>query len=701
MKFLAIARDQRALSAAAYTASDPVDPTPMLQTAKIGYSFESMTRRLRILLGVLARRRSLPAPSPCPRSPSRRRPPPGSAPRRPRTSRRRRSSSRRSSTSSARRTSIRPAPTARRSPSSSRRAALDPKGEGPRLQPRHRPREARQVRRGDHLLPPVHGDGGRHRGRAREGREHHQAHRGRQARGARRPARGQPAPPSRRRRAPRRPRNGRIDAATVTAGSIAIVGLGVGATFGILALSSKPSGFVTGRDGTYDTLQSKTERRAHASGRRGHRLRRRHRRGARHGVPLLRALQGGAAARHSHAAAHQLRSFAHAFVCSDPRRRRRAPRRDVSMMAHRIAHRGVIGLLASAAALAVAGVGCSLIVSGDVPDFQCSGTSPSACPSGMTCNASGHCESGEAGVEPVEAGDEEVVADGDVPEAGNDADATSGPLDLGQKCRVDADCKSRLCGSSTVLTTVHHVDHRADLHDAVLHVERVQRRASCASTAAPAAATACRRRSRSARLRRPAARSAACRARATATVAPVLCTGHAEDVPRHVLRREQLRRHVDVSRDERAAARTRPRHLALRAARARGARSLPGDSACSQHRLPRATTASASADRRDSAGPSCSNTAALPAITGFDDRATASTVRAAATTSSSASPARRPRTRRPASHAPTTARASPTTATPSSRNARTSARATSTASPTRPAVPRRPNTPFLRCVPKP
>jgi hypothetical protein len=53
-------------------------------------------------------------------------------------------------------------------------------------------------------------------------------------------------------------RNGRIDVATITAGSIAVVGLGVGATFGILALSTKPSGFVTGRDGTYGTLQSKT-----------------------------------------------------------------------------------------------------------------------------------------------------------------------------------------------------------------------------------------------------------------------------------------------------------------------------------------------------------------------------------------------------------------------------------------------------------
>jgi tetratricopeptide (TPR) repeat protein len=52
--------------------------------------------------------------------------------------------------------------------------------------------------------------------------------------------------------------NGRIDAATVTAASVAVVGLGVGATFGILALSNKPTGFVTGRDGTYDTLQTKT-----------------------------------------------------------------------------------------------------------------------------------------------------------------------------------------------------------------------------------------------------------------------------------------------------------------------------------------------------------------------------------------------------------------------------------------------------------
>ncbi|MBX3185616.1 MAG: tetratricopeptide repeat protein [Labilithrix sp.] len=57
------------------------------------------------------------------------------------------------------------------------------------------------------------------------------------------------------------PPRGRVDAATITAGSIAVVGLGVGAIFGILAVSSKPSSdFVTGRDGTFGDLQSKSDR---------------------------------------------------------------------------------------------------------------------------------------------------------------------------------------------------------------------------------------------------------------------------------------------------------------------------------------------------------------------------------------------------------------------------------------------------------
>jgi hypothetical protein len=39
------------------------------------------------------------------------------------------------------------------------------------------------------------------------------------------------------------------------------VGLGVGTTFGILALSSKPGAneFTTGRDGSFDTLQAKSD----------------------------------------------------------------------------------------------------------------------------------------------------------------------------------------------------------------------------------------------------------------------------------------------------------------------------------------------------------------------------------------------------------------------------------------------------------
>lgn len=54
-----------------------------------------------------------------------------------------------------------------------------------------------------------------------------------------------------------KPAHGRIDAATIAAGSVAIVGLGVGATFGIIALTSKPNDFVTGRDGTYAQFEQK------------------------------------------------------------------------------------------------------------------------------------------------------------------------------------------------------------------------------------------------------------------------------------------------------------------------------------------------------------------------------------------------------------------------------------------------------------
>lgn len=57
---------------------------------------------------------------------------------------------------------------------------------------------------------------------------------------------------------PDREEHGRIDVATIAAGSVAVVGLGAGATFGVLALTSQPKNFVTGRDGTYDDLVKKT-----------------------------------------------------------------------------------------------------------------------------------------------------------------------------------------------------------------------------------------------------------------------------------------------------------------------------------------------------------------------------------------------------------------------------------------------------------
>ena len=56
------------------------------------------------------------------------------------------------------------------------------------------------------------------------------------------------------------PPRGRVDALTITAGSIAILGLGLGTGLGIYALSTRPGdGFVTGRDGSYATLQQKTD----------------------------------------------------------------------------------------------------------------------------------------------------------------------------------------------------------------------------------------------------------------------------------------------------------------------------------------------------------------------------------------------------------------------------------------------------------
>ena len=52
---------------------------------------------------------------------------------------------------------------------------------------------------------------------------------------------------------------GRMDGATIGVGAIAAVGLAAGTTFGVLALTKRPTGFTTGQDGSYADLQSKTD----------------------------------------------------------------------------------------------------------------------------------------------------------------------------------------------------------------------------------------------------------------------------------------------------------------------------------------------------------------------------------------------------------------------------------------------------------
>jgi hypothetical protein len=65
-----------------------------------------------------------------------------------------------------------------------------------------------------------------------------------------------PPPPPDEKKEP--PPKGRIDAATITAASVAVVGLGAGTVFGIKALAERPSkNFVTGKDGTYGDFQQK------------------------------------------------------------------------------------------------------------------------------------------------------------------------------------------------------------------------------------------------------------------------------------------------------------------------------------------------------------------------------------------------------------------------------------------------------------
>jgi hypothetical protein len=109
-------------------------------------------------------------------------------------------------------------------------------------------------------------------------------------------------------------------------------------------------------------------------------------------------------------------------------------------------------LVVSAVVLALTAGGCSILVAGEVPDFQCNADTTGACPSGLRCDTAAlRCVSADSSAPIDEAGGEDVLTD-DVRDGGGDADA--GPLDLGAKCRVDLECKSKLCGASTILTTV-------------------------------------------------------------------------------------------------------------------------------------------------------------------------------------------------------------------------------------------------------
>jgi len=103
------------------------------------------------------------------------------------------------------------------------------------------------------------------------------------------------------------------------------------------------------------------------------------------------------------------------------------------------------------AALAALAAGCSLIVGSDVPEFTCASASASACPSGLTCDlTTKKCVAPTDGAIPSETGGDDAGEDaGD----GSAVDADAGPLDLGSACRVNDDCKSKLCGTSTILTT--------------------------------------------------------------------------------------------------------------------------------------------------------------------------------------------------------------------------------------------------------
>ncbi|MBS2019430.1 MAG: hypothetical protein JST00_41595 [Deltaproteobacteria bacterium] len=102
--------------------------------------------------------------------------------------------------------------------------------------------------------------------------------------------------------------------------------------------------------------------------------------------------------------------------------------------------------------LTIVGLGCSAIVSSDVPQFKCSTPgSTTECPPGQSCNESGLCVVATDGTAPDDAGEETSTEDASDGEASTQ-DVDAGPLALGTACRVNGDCQSKLCGTSTILT---------------------------------------------------------------------------------------------------------------------------------------------------------------------------------------------------------------------------------------------------------
>lgn len=97
-------------------------------------------------------------------------------------------------------------------------------------------------------------------------------------------------------------------------------------------------------------------------------------------------------------------------------------------------------LLLGFSSLATTVVGCSVIVSSDPPAYSCSeGATAPACPSGSSDVTP-----------PDDAPVEETGDDGGGDTSTKDVDA--GPLPAGSPCRVNDDCASKICGTSTILT---------------------------------------------------------------------------------------------------------------------------------------------------------------------------------------------------------------------------------------------------------